>query len=89
MQFQQEIENYPELKANENVLKLLEQITECETAIANYKISYNDEVASYNAIIYSFPVVLFRKIARFEEVEFYQSLYKEEPHDITAEMLGI
>jgi LemA protein len=85
MQFQYEIENYPELKANDNVLKLLEQIRDCETAIANFKIEYNNEVANYNATIHSFPVVLFKKIARLKDVEFYQSASENDPD----EMLGI
>lgn len=88
-QFQNEIENYPELQANQNVMKLLDQIRECEVTIANFKIGYNEEVASYNTIIHSFPVILFRKIAGFQDVEFYQGSETGDTDEITDEMLGI
>jgi len=84
--FQQAIENYPQLKANESVMKLLEQIADCENTVANFKIGYNDDVANYNAAIHNIPT-LFRKITGLKEARFYDSASDSE--EITDEMLGI
>lgn len=85
LELQSQIESYPELKANENIMKLLEQIQQCETAIATFKIDYNQKVSEYNAMIHSFPVLFFRKIVRLKEAEFYQ----EKTEEITDTLLKI
>jgi len=68
------IENYPELKVNQNIMKLLEQIQECENTTANFKIGYNKEVSEYNAFIHSFPLVFIRKIANLKDSKYYQDI---------------
>jgi len=42
-------ENYPQLKANENVLQLQEEIVNTENKLAYAKQAYNDAVERYNA----------------------------------------
>lgn len=86
-QFHTIVQGYPELKANSNVLELLKQIKECENTIANFKIDYNSEVKQYNTLINSFPGNLIRRIANFEEADYYTN--KEKNEEITDEMLGI
>ena len=85
-QFQLELENYPDLKANQSIMTLLEQIKDSENAYAEAKIKYNSFVEYYNTLIHSFPNSIFRKILKFNDVEFYND---EEENEITDEELGI
>ena len=48
-------ENYPQLKANENMMQLSEELTSTENKISFARQSYNDSVMSYNTAIESFP----------------------------------
>lgn len=48
-------ENYPQLKANENFLKLQNRITELESEIADRREYYNDSVNTFNIRIQQFP----------------------------------
>jgi LemA protein len=50
-------ENYPQLKANENFLKLQNRITELEERIANRRKFFNDDVNTYNRRIGQIPEV--------------------------------
>lgn len=49
------LENYPDLKANQNVIQLQEEIVSTENKLAYAKQSYNDSVEIYNASKKSFP----------------------------------
>ena len=48
-------ENYPDLKANQNVIQLQEEIVSTENKLAFSKQSYNDSIEMYNATKKSFP----------------------------------
>ena len=48
-------EQYPDLKANQNVLQLQEEIVSTENKLAYAKQSYNDSIEIYNANKKSFP----------------------------------
>src|SRR6056297_2332139 len=47
-------ENYPDLKANQNVLQLQEEIVNTENKLAYSKQAYNDSIEQYNATKKSF-----------------------------------
>lgn len=49
------MEDYPELKANENMMKLHEELTSTENKIAFARQAYNDNVMHYNTYRQSFP----------------------------------
>ncbi len=51
-------ENYPQLKANENFLKLQNRIAELEERIADRREFFNDDVTTYNTRIGQIPDVL-------------------------------
>ena len=55
------VENYPELKANQNVLELQEQLTTTENQISFSRQHYNATVLDYNTTIATFPNVLHRR----------------------------
>ncbi len=50
-------ENYPQLKANENFLKLQNRISELEERIADRREFFNDDVNTYNTRIRQLPEV--------------------------------
>jgi len=49
------VENYPELKANENVKQLMEELTTTENKISYARQFYNDTVTRFNTKIEVFP----------------------------------
>lgn len=49
------VEAYPELKANENMIKLHEEITTTENKVSFARQAYNDSVMTYNTYKQSFP----------------------------------
>ncbi len=51
-------ENYPELKANETVLRLQEELATTENKIAFARQAYNDQAMIYNTAQQQFPAVL-------------------------------
>lgn len=55
------IEAYPELKSNENFLKLQDELTGTENRIAVSRTDYNTAVRQYNEYIRTFPQVLTAK----------------------------
>ena len=55
------IEAYPELKSNENFLRLQDELTGTENRIAVSRTDYNNAVRQYNEYIRKFPAVLTAK----------------------------
>ncbi|MDH5527043.1 MAG: LemA family protein, partial [Nitrospirota bacterium] len=49
------MEQYPDLKANENMMQLSEEISSTENKVAFARQAYNDEVMLYNTYRQSFP----------------------------------
>ncbi len=70
-------ENYPELKANENVLKLQEELTHTENNIAFARQHYNDSVMRYNTAIQVFPQNIIAGIFNFRPFDFFETPEKE------------
>jgi len=53
------VEAYPELKANENMMQLSEEITVTENKVSFARQAFNDAVTAYNDYKQSFPPVFF------------------------------
>jgi LemA protein len=66
-------ENYPNLKADENFLRLQDELTGTENRIAVARSDYNDAVKSYNAYIRQFPQVLTAKVTGAKERKYFQA----------------
>ncbi len=62
-------EAYPDLKANENMLLIQEELTSTENKIAFARQGFNDSVTSYNTSRESFPTVLFSGALGFHEAQ--------------------
>ena len=65
------VENYPELKANQNVLSLQEQLTTTENQISFARQHYNAVVLDYNQSIATVPNVLVAGPLGFTKREFF------------------
>src|SRR3954453_5106731 len=66
-------EQYPDLKANQNVLGLQEELTSTENKVAFARQAYNDSVMEYNTKRESFPQVVFAGAMGFGPAELLQS----------------
>jgi LemA protein len=55
-------ENYPQLKSDQNFLRLQDELTGTENRIAVSRTDYNNAVRDYNAYIRRFPAVLTAKV---------------------------
>ncbi|MGC8635026.1 MAG: LemA family protein [Candidatus Limnocylindrales bacterium] len=66
-------ENYPDLKANQNVLALQEQLTTTENQIAFSRQNYNATVMQYNTTIATFPSALLAGPFGFTCREFFEA----------------
>jgi LemA protein len=65
------MENYPELKANGNVLNLQEELTTTENQIAFARQYYNDLVMRFNMKQEVFPSNLIAGFFRFQPEDFF------------------
>jgi len=52
------MEAYPDLKANQNMMQLSEELTSTENKVAFSRQAYNDQVMAYNTYRQSFPPVV-------------------------------
>ncbi len=65
------VESYPDLKANQNVSRLQEELTSTENKIAFARQFYNDSVMGYNNTIQMFPSNLIAGSFQFSAEEFF------------------
>ena len=65
------VESYPQLKANDNVKQLQEELTTTENKIAFARQFYNDSVNAYNTRRQSFPAVLAAQSLGFGPIELF------------------
>ena len=66
------VENYPDLKANQNVMQLQEELTTTENQIGFSRQHYNATVRELNTSIQTFPNVLIAGALGFREREYFQ-----------------
>lgn len=66
------VENYPDLKANQNFLSLQEELTSTENKISFARQSYNDQVLFYNNKIEMFPSNILAGMFKFVKEEFFE-----------------
>ena len=67
------VENYPDLKANQNVLELQEQLTTTENQISFSRQHYNSSVLDFNTSIQTFPAVLVAGMFGFSKRDFFDA----------------
>ncbi len=79
------VENYPDLKANKNMLALQEELTNTENKISFARQYYNDRVMIYNTKIETIPINLIASIFNFTKVEFFEVETPEEKKPVKVE----
>ena len=65
-------ESYPDLKANQNMLALQEELTSTENKVAFARQSFNDSVMSYNTQVERFPASLIAGIGGFAPAQLFE-----------------
>jgi len=66
------VENYPDLKANQNFLAVQEELTSTENKISFARQSYNDQVLFFNNKIQMFPSNIIANMFRFGKRDFFE-----------------
>ena len=71
-------ENYPDLKANENMLQLQEELTSTENRIAFARQAFNDSVTTYNIACEKFPHTIIAGMFNFSQAQLLESIETSE-----------
>jgi LemA protein len=66
-------ENYPNLKANENFVRLQDELAGTENRIATERMRYNDAVRLFNTSIKRYPAAFFARMFGFHEREYFEA----------------
>jgi LemA protein len=66
-------EAYPELKSNENFMKLQDEVAGTENRIATARKDYNDAIQDYNTTRAQFPAVISAKLYGFKEEPYFKA----------------
>jgi LemA protein len=66
-------ENYPNLKSNENFLKLQDEVAGTENRVATARNDYNAGVQDYNTTRARFPTVISAKLFGFKEEPYFKA----------------
>jgi len=67
------MENYPDLKSNQNVMQLQEELTSTENRIAFARQLYNDLVANYRTSLQVFPSNIVSSMFDFRPEEYFEA----------------
>ena len=67
------VERYPDLKSNQNFIRLQDELAGTENRIAVERRRYNDAVRTYNVAIRSFPANLLAGMFGFEKAAFFEA----------------
>jgi LemA protein len=74
------VENYPTLKSNDNVNKLMDELAGTENRISVERKRFNDNVAQYNVMVVRFPQNILANMFGFQSKSYFQA----EPASATA-----
>jgi LemA protein len=66
------VENYPQLKANEQFNRLMDELAGTENRLSVERMRYNEKVQEYNTSRRQFPANLTAKVFGFKEYPFFQ-----------------
>ncbi|MGE5485697.1 MAG: LemA family protein [Ignavibacteriales bacterium] len=66
------VEQYPNLKADAQFTKLMDELSGTENRLAVERMRYNESVKEYNQTVKRFPMLLFAGMFGFEEKPYFQ-----------------
>jgi LemA protein len=67
------VENYPQLRANEQFNRLMDELSGTENRIAVARMRYNENVQAYNTSRRQFPANMTAKLFGFKEYPFFEA----------------
>ena len=67
------VEQYPDLKANQNYLNLQDQLESCENGIANARREFNETAMAYNTTVRKFPGNIIAGMFGFAEKPYFKA----------------
>src|SRR5262245_24825749 len=67
------VENYPQLKSNENFARLQDELTGTENRLATERMRYNERIQEYNTTRRRFPSNVTAKVFGFKEYPYYEA----------------
>ena len=67
------VENYPQLKANEQFNRLMDELAGTENRLATERMRYNERVQEYNTSRRQFPANVTARVFGFKEYPFFQA----------------
>ena len=67
------VENYPELKADQQFIALQDELAGTENRITKARQDYNEEAAKYNKKIKTFPNSIIAGMKNFESVDYFEA----------------
>ena len=67
------VENYPQLKANEQFNRLMDELSGTENRIAVERMRYNERVQEYNTSRRQFPANITARLFGFQAYPFYEA----------------
>ncbi|MBT4121294.1 MAG: LemA family protein [Candidatus Magasanikbacteria bacterium] len=67
------VEAYPDLKANQNVMQLMDELSDTENKIQASRRFYNGQVRDFNTKIQTFPNNMVAGMLRFTKFEFFEA----------------
>ena len=67
------VERYPDLKSNQNFLKLQDELTSTENTIQTQRTRYNEAIKPYNIHVNTFPNTVLAGILNFDEKPYFNS----------------
>ena len=66
------VENYPDLKANQNFISLQDELAGTENRLAIARKDYNNAVSKYNSAIQMFPGSIIASLSKMEKVAYFE-----------------
>ena len=67
------VENYPQLKANEQFNRLMDELSGTENRVAVERMRYNERVQEYNTLRRRFPANMTAKVFGFKEYPYFEA----------------
>jgi LemA protein len=82
------VENYPDLKANQNFMNLQRNLTELEEQISAARRAYNAAVNDYNNAVEMFPTNIIASMMNYQRKNYFQIPQKERINPNAKELLN-
>lgn len=80
------VEAYPDLKANQNVAQLMDELSDTENKIQAARRFYNSQTRDFNTKIESFPNNVFANMLNFTKFEFFEVEDASERENVTVDL---